>query len=316
MKISLGRAFSEALQITLRSRTLWVYGILLVIFGGQCSVPTSSFQGSEDQGQEFFNSIQRTGDGVILGLAIVVILVVLFFWLLSIVVGNWALGSLIGGISQSLPTGPAYRTGRQAGAVDGSTSFSASSRAGMRAWLKLVIIGFLSALSILLLISPLLGVVAIIFLTGQGVLALLLLLWLPLAFIGTLFIHLVATMAQIYAVLGETGVFGSISAGWRLIMRNMWDILVVWLANDVGVGCAAGCVTGAVAAASIIPAVIGFLINPAVGLALLAPGLIFLLLISLAVGVVKVFQKAIWVIAYRELTSPPIEEQEGPHGAI
>ncbi|GEM_PF-4319337 len=302
MKVSLGRAFGQALHITLRSRTLWVYGILLVMFGGQCSVPISNLPSSEDQGQEFLNSLQSMGDGVLLGLAIVVILVVLFFWLLSIVVGNWALGSLIGGIGQS--------------AEGASTSFAASSRAGMRAWLKMAIIGFLSALSILLLISPLFGVAAVIFLTQQGVLVVLLLLWLPLAFIGALFIHLAATMAQIHAVLGETDVFGSIGAGWRLVMRNMWDILAVWLANDIGVGCAAGCTTGAIAAASIIPAVIGFLINPAVGLALLAPGLIFLLLISLAVGVVKVFQQAIWVVAYRDLTAPPVEEREEPQGSI
>ena len=302
MKVALGRAFGQALQITLRSRTLWVYGILLVVLGGQCSVPTFKVPSSEDQGEEFLKSIQGAGDGVLLGLAIVVILAVLFFWLLSIVVGNWALGSLIAGINQS--------------AQDASTSFSLSSRAGRRAWLKMVIIGFLSALSVLLLMSPLVGVAAVIFLTQQGVLVILLLLWLPLALIGMLFIHLVATMAQIYAVLGENGVFGSISAGWRLVMRNMWDILVVWLANEIGVGCAAGCVTGAIAAASIIPAVIGFLINPAVGLALLAPGLIFLLLISMAVGVVKVFQQAIWVIAYRDLTSSPTEEQQEQQGSI
>ena len=297
MHVSLGRAFSQAFDITVRRRFLWVYGILLVIFGGQCSLSFWNSGGGADGGQELDNLLQNNEE-FWLGVLVIVLVLVLLFWLLSIVIGNWALGSLIGGIGQSAETG--------------GGSLSAAAQAGAGAWLRLVGIGFLTAIAALPLVAPLVILGSIVFLTGAEGLVVVLVLWLPIALIGIVAVSLVATLAQIYAVRTDLGVFGSLGAGWRLFTGNAGDILVVWLANDLAVGCATGCVTMTVIALSVIPAVLGFLINPALGLVLLAPALLFLLVIFVITGIVKVFQKAIWVLAYRDLTGPPLEAAPEP----
>ena len=87
----------------------------------------------------------------------------------------------------------------------------------------------------------------------------------------------------------------------------------MWFVNDGAIGCGAGCLTSTLTVATGIPALVAFAISPAFGLALVLPTLALLLLIVLGRGVVAVFQRAVWLLAYQDLRageSPAAPEVE------
>lgn len=289
MSLDLGPLFSRALRIASAHRVLWGFGFLLVIIGGECL----RFGGETSLGGEELNDaiqgFQRMEEGAKAAVLLSVAVVFFFGWLLSIVLGNWALGSLLAGLDQA--------------ATDGVTSFSSASREGRRHFWSLLVIGLLTGATGLVVASPSIVTALLASYYGQPVLFAGACLWLPVAMLVWAAIGLLATVAQLHAVLAGAGPLSAIAQAWRFLASHFGDLTLVWAANDVGVGCAAGCVTSVLVVIAGVPAWLGFLVNPALGVVLLVPSLIFTLFVMAGRGVVTVFQRAIWLLAYHQLRS-------------
>lgn len=289
MSLDLSPLFSRALRIAWAHRVLWVFGFLLAILGGECL----RFGGETSLGGEELNDaiqdLQRMEEGAKATILLAVAGAFLAGWLLSIVVGNWALGSLLAGLDHA--------------ATDGITSFSSASREGRHHFWSLLVIGFLTGAVGLVVASPSIAAALLGAYYGQPVLFAGACLWLPVAMLVWAGIGLLATVAQLHAVIAGVGPLSAIAQAWRFLASHLGDLMLVWAANDAGVGCAAGCATSLLVVIAGVPAWLGFLVNPALGFVLLIPSLIFTLLVMAGRGVVAVFQRAVWLLAYHELRS-------------
>ena len=214
-------------------------------------------------------------------------------WATSGVAGNGAVGALLGGINRVVS--------------EGATSFVSSARLGWRYFGQMLVIGFLSGLMGLLLLAPLGAVLAVVVLTHEPVFLLALFLWLPVVLVGSVLLALLVALAQVQVVLAGTGPFGAIVAAWSFLGRHWWDLLLVWLVNEVAVGCATGCLLSSLVALTAVPALLSFFVNPALGAAFLLPVLLALLIAAFVKGVIRVFQKAVWLLAYQGLETRPVE---------
>lgn len=277
----------RSLDITLRQRVLWLYGFVLALFGGDCfRIPGGSFDINEDQAGRMERALRSLDPDLILTWGFFALVVTGILVLALLVLGNWATGSLIGGVHQTT--------------VEGDTSFRTAARQGRRHFWRLLLLGLVSSAIVLAIMLPAVATVALSVLAAP-VFLLTLCLWGPLVMIFLTFVSLLVTIAQVHVVLDEAHPLSSLGFAWRFLKRHAGDLALVWLVNNVAVGCSAGCALSTVAALAAIPAVIGFLINPAVGIVLLIPAALGALLVAFLAGIVQVFQKAVWVLSYERL---------------
>ncbi len=284
---NLGQVLRRSLDITLRQRVLWLYGFLLALFGGDCvRIPGGSFDINEDQAGRMERALRSLDPDLVLTWAFFALVVTGILALVLLVVGNWATGSLIGGVRQS--------------SIEGGASFRAAAQQGRRHFWRLLLLGLVSSAIVLAVMLPAVATVALSVLAAP-VFLVTLCLWGPLVLIFLLLLSLLVTIAQVHVVLDEAGPLSSLRFAWRFLKRHAGDLALVWLVNNVAVGCSAGCALTAVAALAAVPAVIGFLINPAVGIVLLVPAALGALLVAFLAGIVQVFHKAVWVLSYERL---------------
>lgn len=287
MRLNLNETFARAARLTWSHRTLWLYGFLLVILGGECLRFGGETNLGGDQLQDAVNALRRADPNTLRTIALVAAALIGGFWLLSVLAGNWALGALLGGLDQAL--------------TEGGTSLRASAAAGRRRFWPLVAVGFLTGGVAALIAVPSVATAVYGALAQQPGFFALACLWLPFAVLVWLAVGLLATLAQLHIVLSGAGPLEALTYAWRFLATHAGDLLLVWAANDVGVGCAAGCLTAFLILISSIPAWIGFAINPVLGFVLLLPALVLSLIVLIARGVVAVFQKAVWLLAFENL---------------
>jgi len=279
------RILARAVEMAWRHKRLWLFGVLLAIFSGGYD------------GRITGQALQRAPAGELTGQLeglspewiLVIALFVLFWIALSIVVGHWATGALIGSLND-------IEEGRVSG-------LSAGARTGLaRFWTLLGItlaIAIPTALVALILLAPAIGLV----ITGERILtalgiglACLVLPALVVLWVGT---SLLLVLAQVAAVVVGTGVFASIRSAWQVIRDNLGAILLLWLVNTAA-GCGWGCLGALILGAAVAAAVAGFLVSPVLGAALLVPAFIIFMLFLIGSGGLEVFYKAVWTLAYRQ----------------
>ncbi|MEK7215665.1 MAG: hypothetical protein AAB289_08740 [Chloroflexota bacterium] len=284
---NLGEILRRSVEITLRHRVLWVYGVLLALFSGDCArVPGNSFDINRDQEGQMNRALQSIDPqaALVWGIAILAVVFVVIIGLM--LVGNWATGSLLGGVHMV--------------SMEGRTSFGSAAEQGRRHFWRLLLLGLISLAIVAAFILPTAATIALSIAVAP-VFLLTLCLWGPLLVIVLLLLSLVVTIAQIHVVLDEAGPITSLRFAWSFLRRHAGDIALVWLVNDLAVGCSVGCALSAVAGLAAVPAVIGFLINPAVGMLLLIPAALGALIVVFLAGIAQVFHRAVWVLSYERL---------------
>ena len=294
MRLSLGDVLRRSAAITLRHRVLWLYGCLLVLLGAECSRPNVlAFNLSDQQRFELLERVQSVDAGLLVAGVVLAVFTFVLLWATSVVAGNWAVGALLGGISRVVS--------------EGTTSFVPAAGLGWRYFGQMLVIGFLSGLAGLMLWAPLVAALAVAILSQEPVFFLALFFWLPVVLVVSLLMALMVALAQVQVVLADAGPLGAIFSAWGFLGRHWWDLYRIWLVNDVAIGCGAGCLLSSLVALTAIPALLSFFVNPALGAALLLPALLALLVATIVQGAVRVFQKAVWLLAYQGLQSVPVE---------
>ncbi|MSQ27806.1 MAG: hypothetical protein EXR51_06680 [Dehalococcoidia bacterium] len=295
---NLGEVLQRSVEITLRHRVLWVYGVLLALFSGDCArVPGNSFDINRDQEGQMSQALQSIDSqtALVWGTAIVAVVLVVLIGLMLL--GNWATGSLLGGVHMV--------------SMEGHTSFRSATEQGRLNFWRLLLLGLISLAIVTAVILPTAATI-VLSIAVNPVFLITLCLWGPLLLIVLLLLSLVVTIAQIHVVLDEAGPIASLRFSWSFLRRHAGDIALVWLVNDLAVGCSVGCALSAVAGLAAVPAVIGFLINPAVGMLLLIPAALGALVVVFLAGIAQVFHRAVWVLSYERLRDWDQQAELGP----
>lgn len=306
-----GELLKSAFWITLRNRYLWFFGFFAggSSFNFSGNIPNAG--GNFDPGGSDFSSAPslRPWQGVfdnvallvgIVALAVLLLLVFLFFFLVS-------QGGLAGGVA-ALGRGEAR-------------GFGSTFRAGLSNFWRVlgyyVLLALISLGFLLLVVLPLVLLSLGVFAgtqsagvrIGFGVLAalagilLLIVLFVPLFIVGQFVLRRI--------VVDQVGVLGSFGGGYRLFRRNLGRSLLVWLISiglTIGVGISLLILALLVGLILFLPtialAIAGYstaaLVTGVIAALILVP------LLLVAMGAVGTFNHAYWTLAYLRLTSRDI----------
>jgi len=314
-----GDLIKDASWLTLRNRYLWFFGFFAggAGGGGSFNIPSGGSGGFDDEdfgepgGGGFGNQMSAQGFdpgqlmfdnlALILGIIALVVLVVLFFVVMTLI-SHGALAESVAAIDRNE-----------------SRHFSSSFRAGLSNFWRVLgyyLLFILITLGLLLLIGiPIALLVVGVFagteslgariataiLAGLAVIVLLIVVFIPLSIIGQFALREV--------VVGRTGVFSSIGGGYRLFRRNLGRSLLVWLIQ-VALSIGAGIVL------LIVLLILGFILFlPTIILAVagyttaaivagIVAAMILLPLLIVASGALGTFNHSYWTLAYLRLVSP------------
>lgn len=316
----------RAAEITWRHRALWLFGVLLALFGGSSGGSGGGGGGAGPSLQYQFGHGDLAGlqmpPEVSVALVPFILLAALVFILvmiaLAVVVGYTARGALIGMVDEVERTG--------------ATSLSSGFRTGWARFLRLfaiaLVIGLPATIALMVLlivlVAPPVGV--IVFGVGQDMPALavlaglaavgLFLLWLVLAIVVGAVIEVLSEVMYRRAVLDLDDVFQSVREGYRVVRSNLREVGLTWLIL-FGIRLALNIVLMPVAILAFgLVAMPGFAAWALTGsaVAALVAALPLLLVIGaalvLAQGIYLVFHSAVWTLVYREITSGGAEVNE------
>jgi len=307
-----GDLIRDAFRITLRNRYLWFFGFFVGGTGSNFfgNVPSQAGNFNSDQFQQSSVGLSglsaQAGQGVlgnavlILGIVVVVLLIALFFIIMSII-SQGALADSVAAIDRG--------EGRRFGTTFGSGTANFWRVLGYYVVFFLVALGLLVviALPVALLVG---GTFAATESTGArvsvavivGILAVLLLIvvFIPLT--------IIAQYALRDIVVRRERVLGSLGSGYGLFRRNIGKSLLIWLIQiglSIGIGIAFLLVAAIVGLVLFIPtialAVAGY--STAAIIAGVVAGVILLPLLLVAAGAIGTFSHAYWTLAYLRLTS-------------
>jgi len=308
-----GDLIRDAFRITLHNRYLWFFGF----FAGGTG---TNFVGNVPSGGGNFNfdDFRRSGAGLsgltaqvgqglsetvlILGIVVVVLLIALFFIILSII----SQGALADSVA-ALDRGEGRR-------------FGSAFTSGMGNFWRVLgyyVVFFLIALGLLMVIAiPVALLIGGTFAATQstgarvsvavvlGILAILLLIvvFIPFSIVGQYALREI--------VVRRERVLGSVGSGYGLFRHNIGRSLLIWLIQlglAIGIGIAFILLLLIVGLILFIPtialAVAGY--STAAIIAGVIAGLILLPLLLVATGAIGTFSHAYWTLAYLRLTAPP-----------
>lgn len=303
----------RALNITWRRRALWVFGILLALFGGGGGNGGGSSHSSGNASQALQNgflSPQMDINWAVVGAIVLgVLALILVLIVISIIVRYVSTGALIAMVDEIEETD--------------TTSVRSGFRAGWARFLHLFAIGLvlgvpvaIALIALLLLVLLPLPVIILAARTEAtplivlGVLAMigLFLLWLLIAIVIGAAVDLLTQFVYRRCVLAQEGVFESIRQGVAMIRRNLRDAGLTWLllfGIELAVGMAL--VPVVLVGLALIVAVggVAWAIS-GVGYAMLAALPLLVLFIAAAVFVQAlclIFESAVWTLVYREISA-------------
>jgi hypothetical protein len=309
-----GELIRDAFRITLGNRYLWFFGLFAGGTGSSFVPNVPSTGGGNFNPDDFQQSsvgvsalTAQAGQGVfgnmvlILGIAVVGILIVLFFILMALI-SHGALAESVAAIDRG--------EGRR---------FGSSFRAGMANFWRVLgyyVVFFLVGIGLLMVIGipvALLigGTFAATESTGArisvavivGILAVLLLIvvFIPLS--------IIAQYALREVVVRRARVLGSVGSGYSIFRRNIGRSLLIWLiqiAISIGIAIAfilAMLIVGLILFIPTIALAIAEYSTAAIIAGVIA-GLILLPILLVAAGAIGTFSHAYWTLAYLRLTAP------------
>ncbi len=320
----------RAFRITCRYRALWLFGILLALFGGGGGGGgDGSSGGGGDGGSSFAQLLQilryqlnnsdlerfsrdwALGPGAIAAIILGIVLFIVALIVLSVIIRYVCIGALIGMVDDVERTE--------------TTSIGSGFRIGWARFLRLfaisLVLGIPTAAILLgaLLIALLPLPIVILGITGRevvlialGILGMigLFLLWILVALVALVVGAVVSVLTKFMhrrCVLAGEGVLESVREGFWMVRRNIRDASIIGLllfgielvlsivlitAMLVGMGIVAGLVAASWFVTRAIIAAIG------TGL----PALLLLIAaLTLLQGLVIVFRSAVWTLVYREM---------------
>ncbi|MEJ7872192.1 MAG: hypothetical protein WKF67_08015 [Rubrobacteraceae bacterium] len=314
-----GDLIKDAFWLTLHNRYLWFFGFFAggAGGGGNFNIPSGGSGGFDDEdfgepgGGGFGDQMSAQGFdpgqlmfdnlALILGIIALVVLVVLFFVVMTLI-SHGALAESVAAIDRNE-----------------SRRFSSAFRAGLSNFWRVLgyyLLFILITLGLLLLIGiPIALLVVGVFagteslgarivtaiLAGLAVIVLLIVVFIPLSIIGQFALREV--------VVDRAGIVGSVRGGYRLFRRNLGRSLLVWLIQ-VALSIGAGIVL------LIVLLILGFILFlPTIILAVagyttaaivagIVAAMILLPLLIVASGALGTFNHSYWTLAYLRLVSP------------
>ena len=315
----------RAYHITIKYRALWLFGILLAIFGGGRG--GGNFGGGGGPGAEgdfsggnvpLHNPFAGIDPVVLTAVIAVVILIVLVMMVVAIVIRSVSRAALIGMVAK-------IETGDTVTVKDG-WRIGWSARAWRIFLINLLVgvpLAILAIVTLLFAISPLalmavdnsLAPLAIV-LTVMFVIV-----WALVLMAISVVLSPVLELSWRYTTLRETGVIESLRQAVALVRQRLKDVALSVLVM-IGVNIGAAIATFAVVILLLIfgvlgggiPALVGYLLTNEPLVAVLAGVPLFLLIFIVPLlffsGLVVVYQSTMWTLIFNELTAEPTEPAE------
>ncbi len=321
--MDLGRIISRSFEITTKYRALWLFGILLAIFGGSSgnlsnSANFRSGPGSRDFGTGGLPQLPQVATNTIIMIVAVVICIVLILALLSIILRLVSRGALVG-LVQELEANQTRPTVRRGFSIGFERFWSLL---GIALWVNVPLF-VVSLLLILLAAAPLLAALLPLIQAGRtpeqmagpaiaGILSSIVLICCVVVFL--LIVELVLLpFYQFFVrvcVIGRRGALDSIREGYRLVRANVGNVILLYLVL-FGISIVYLFVMLVLALALFV--LVGGLAF-AIGLASQSatPGIIVAIILGIPVllvllfvgGLYQVFDSTMWTQGYLALASP------------
>lgn len=330
-----GRIIRRALEITWRYKVLWIFALLVTLFGG--------FQGGNSGLSSTSNTIRydvNSGDiqrwwnglpggpfgginapnwgailGAIAGVLAVLVIIALILTIVGIIVRYTSMGAMIGMVDEVERGGDtSFRSGLSRGWSRFLRLFAINLLLGVATFIALIPMFVALILGVGLIVGPVVAMTS-----GGRALPPMGVLWIiivALAMLALIIVYAIAltglvTLLREYAfracVIERRGVFDSLGMAWRLFRTRFGDSLLLWLFM-VGINLAIGVVTIPLVLLGIgsivVPALlVGGATRSVVGaLIAAAPFLIVVAVVTLFLNVLYVtFYSSYWTLGYREL---------------
>ncbi len=329
--MDLGKIISRSFEITIKYRALWLFGILLAIFGGNSGNLSNGANfntggGPRNQGVPYggLPQLPQLGTNTIILIAVVGTCIVLILVLLSIILRLVSRGALIGLVreQEANQTSPTVRRGFNIG-FDRFWSLL-----GIALWINIPLF-LISLLLIIVAAVPLLAALIPLMQAGRapeqmagpaiaGVVSSIVLLCCVLVFLWVVQLVL-QPFYQFFmraCVIGRRGALDSIREGYHLVRANVGNVILLYL---VLIGLAIAYFFVAFVLVLVLLAIVGGA-AVAVGLAAQSstPGVIVgvilgipaLLLLIFVGGLYQVFDSTMWTEGYLALVSPAAPSPE------
>lgn len=310
----------RAFHITIKYRALWLFGILLAIFGGGGG-RVGNFSGGGSGGSEGGlsggnlplnnNPFAGIDPAVLIGVILIVLFLVLVLMVIGIVVRSVSRAALIGMVAK-------IEDGDTVSVKDG-WRIGWSARA-WRIFLINVIIGvpltFLALITLAFAASPLVLLAIDHSLAPLAIVltVIFVLIWIFVLFVLALVVSPVMELSWRFTVLREQAVLDSLRSTLSLLKHRLKDVAIAVLVMiGVGIGVAIVMfvavillvVLGGLGAA--IPALAGYVLTKEPLVALLAGVPVFLLVVAVPMiffsGLVVTFQSTVWTLIFNGLTA-------------
>ncbi len=317
-----GRILTRSFEITRRYRALWLFGILLALFGGQNSSNLNfGFDGGDlarGRTPGTFPLPSRIPWETIAGIIVVVACIVLILVVLSIIVRLVSRGALIG-LVQELETNQAVPTVRRGFSI-GFDRFWSLLGLALLVNIPLLLISLALLLvavgPLIVSILPLIGAGRppdeIMGLVVTGILSSVLL----ICCVGLFLLLLQLVITPLYqffmreVVIAKRGAVDSIREGFRIVRDNVGSVALLYILL-IGIAIAFTLLMipvvlimlGIVAAAAAAVGVATNSVTPGIVTAVIL-GIPVLLLLLFIGGLYQVFDSAVWTEGYLALTAP------------
>ena len=328
----------RAAEITWRHRALWVFGVLLALFGGSGggNAGGGGGDGGSSQVARLFqyrlgrDDLSRLGlhlppfslEPAEIGILVGVLLLIVLLVVVAIITRNLSTGALIAMVDEVEETG--------------ATNVRSGFRHGWRHWLRLFAINLVVAAPLVLAaivllagaLSPLLGAILLSNAAQKAPVWIgallsigLLLIWLLAVIIAAVAADLLLQVAYRQCVLGGDGVLASIREGYRTARRNLRDVGLTWLIL-FGINLVAGIILipvilvgiALLAGVTVAAGVIGRSVLPA--LIIGAPALLaFIAVMVFLSALLLVFRSSVWTLTFREIVARQRLAAGGPEDA-
>jgi len=320
--VDYGKILKRAFEITRAHRALWLFGVLLALFGGgsgggSFNFPSGGGSSGRGAGRGDFPTMPAVSSEMWQMITILIVALICFalIWIiLSIILRFVSRAALIGLVQEveADQTTPTVKRGFSLGAERFWKLLGIALVINIPLMLISLVLILLAALPILLAVLPLINagrtapseLIAVAAAGGIGSLALICCVVILLALVG-LIIHPFYEFIMRACVINKTGVKDSIRDGYRLVRANLGNVAVLYiLAIGIGIGFSILMIPVALLLIAI-PAVVGVLVywlaqslTPAIitGVVLGIPMLLILIFIS---GLFRAFESAYWTLGYR-----------------
>jgi hypothetical protein len=317
------KLLTRAFEITRKYRALWLFGILLALFGGngRSSFNVPSNGGSSGTGTNNFNptfpDLPRFNQEMILTLVVVFACIAIVWILLSIILRFTSRGALIGLVNELEASGtpPTVKHGFDLGFHRFWSLLGIGVTINLPITILALILLVLAAAPIVAAIPQLSQMThssnlpATVWAAIGGAIVLVCCVAIVMAAVSFV-VHPFYQFITRTCVIKQRGVMDSLSEGYRVVMANKGKVALLYLVT-IGVGIAFGIAMIPVALILLgIPAGIGigvYVATKAIETALIVGGLIgipMLVVLLWISGMYQVFESTFWTEGFLELTKP------------